>query len=726
MATAPPLWTKPADELIRFATTIGLPANLQERRDDVRFYEENLGTQKFSSDETQLQNLDSAFTALRNKYGPALAFQFKTGDLELNQENYTPAKLQEYCNQIAGAPVRASLKINKQVLADYWELTNDATDTRLFIDPAALEAALDRSLFELEHGEDALLEDFDGSKKLMIVVPALAVDLKGECLAVLGGDAILQWKEFVSAGDPAANKARIDLLYQVATGSPRWTDLSLHYLTPLQLSVAVNPAAAGAANVTTQLLCAHWLACNLLYLATFCKKLEGVDTGAYEATFAADKYLAVIPAGTTAEIANTLTTVAPANPWQAPTVLGGLVEWAYQEEAAAAVRLKVLQEVVASLLQDTPHADRLAELIRKVGDVNVRVQSRWEGFLDDKLDKYFSDLKALEETVEATIKSYNEQVQSLSKTLTENILAAVGVIVGSFLAAIFTTPFRAHVFVFGTVTYLIYLIVFPVAIGLYSAYDRYKDQQDAFNKRKQDLGNRMRNPALVEQTVRDSVTKRERWFRNWFDFTVGLYGVVIMFMLLAILTVPGKIEQWTDDFALTDVFYSKPLNGETVPLTILGANFDKDRQIVVKVGDATFTNAGEESLKVHGSTVLTLSPTRKDLNTLATKGSLRIRQGSSGEHTLQLPSGALPNSPDPVFRSWNWVVQKDRGTLDAEGSNFDSIAEVTLNGTKRDFQVSADHQKITIPDLAAKPQPAEMKLLLTDGRQPTVAVKLRP
>lgn len=741
MTTAPAVWKEPANELKKFAMAIGMPDNkFEEGRDELSFFEENLGTEKFSTEAGQLRELEIAFAALKTKYDASaalktkddasLTFGFKVGDFELNHENYTPLRLKEFCEEIQGAPVRASLTINKKLLADHWGLTDASVDTRLFIFPDALEEALNRPLTKLEHGTDALLANFEGSKKLIIFVPDRNISLNGEYLAVIGGAAISNWKKYLPTVNPKDARAKINSVYAAATKPPRWDGINLQHLTPLQLSVnqevLQNPTASSP-DLITKRLYSHWLACSILYLATYCEETDSgaaVKSGAYDATFAQDKYLAVIRMDTTDEIGDTLTKTNSAGPWKAPILIGNLVNWAYQEKSGVAVRLKVLQEVVASLLQDIQPAERLPELVRKAVEVDKRVQSRWEGFLDDKLDKYFSDLKALEETVEATSKSYNEQVQSLTKTLTENILAAVGVIVGSFLAAIFASPFRQQVFLFGTITYLVYLVVFPVLIGLISAWQRYRDSHDAFTKRKQDLGNRMRDPVLVQKIVGDSVTRREGRFENWFYATVAIYGVVILLMLFAICTVPGIIQQWTDAFTLRETFYGKPLEGKTVPLTIRGANFDKDKEIVVQLGDASFTNAGQGSLKVHGSTVLTLSPTRTELQAALAKGPNKVRQGSSSEHSLQLPSRSLPESPDPVFESWNWLGQKDKRSLEATGSNFDSISEVTLDGTKREFHVSEDHRKITIRSLAANTKLGDVKVLLTDGRDKTVPIKL--
>jgi len=267
-----------------------------------------------------------------------------------------------------------------------------------------------------------------------------------------------------------------------------------------------------------------------------------------------------------------------------------------------------------------------------------------------------------------------------------SLLAAVGVVVGSFIAAILKSPFEAYIFWFGTGIYLGYLIVFPICVGLISAWQRFKDSQKAFQKRAVVFGKRL-SPEEVTEIVSSTVKNSEGRFKKWFSATVVLYVVVVLLVLVAMVKVPREIRKWTDNFELTSVSYDEPANSDVVPLVIRGQNFDKDKEIAVSIGESKFTNTDGQTLKVHGSTVLRLSPQQSDLATQSKdSGFILVRQGSAEPQRLSLPSGPAP-IPQPVFERWNLTSVPTGGVLEAYGTNFGSISEIRLDGKKINFTV---------------------------------------
>ena len=214
-------------------------------------------------------------------------------------------------------------------------------------------------------------------------------------------------------------------------------------------------------------------------------------------------------------------------PWEAAQTIGRLVNWVYSEERAVDNRLIVTQIVIAGSLQDNRPSNNLKELIRKASELHERVCLRWDSFIEEKLEKYFLQIKELEQTVEATTKSYNEQIESLTKTLTDNMLAAVGVLVGTFIAAIFTSPFKPSILSVGAGIYLAYLIIFPMRVGLTSAQERFAQSRATFLNRQADFVRRL-SQAEVNDIVRNTVRSGELRFEHWFKTTERLYGYVLI------------------------------------------------------------------------------------------------------------------------------------------------------------------------------------------------------
>ena len=187
----------------------------------------------------------------------------------------------------------------------------------------------------------------------------------------------------------------------------------------------------------------------------------------------------------------------------------------YSGERGAADRLGVVQGVIAHDFHSRDIAIDGQELLQHAVALKQRIEWGWKAFIEGKLDTYFSQVREAEQAVDTAIKGYNEQVYLLTKTLIDNMLAAVGIVVVSFLAAVFKDPFNPHVFQVGTTLYALYLLVFSMLFGLVSTWQRYEDSQRAFETRKASLSQRL-SVDEVERTVGASVQERETWFKKWF------------------------------------------------------------------------------------------------------------------------------------------------------------------------------------------------------------------
>ena len=716
-------WQDPAGPLKEFAATFGVdPTKLapNEWPDELTYNNEGFPTEKLTllSDpglkEQQLTGLDHVLQNMRSKYGSALTLRFKLGPEELKLDKvYEKSKLGEFCEKVAGAPIELYLRIDKEELASYWEFTHSSASFKIFLFPDALVRALNVSLTDLEQDKKALMNSFTGEQKLIILVPDHNIELNGDYLAVLGGEMVAEWKEYLPKKKPGELLDIVKYICDQARLNLKWVHIGLDHLTPLQLKVDWKKPEDGTEGGPSKddsiagALFAQLLACSLLYMAGHSssnRKLTSsvpVDTkvdDSWVATFAADKYVVKFDIRNASEIVQMLKADSAGNPWKTSQAIADLAMWIYEEERGAANRLIVVQSSIASSIQKNDSSVNFRELVRRATEIYMRVQWAWKAFIEGKLDQYFSQVKELEDTIETTTKTYNEQVQSLTKSLVDNMLVAVGVIVGSFIAAIFKSPFESYVFWFGTGIYLAYLVIFPIGVGLFSTWQRFNDARNSFVKRKEDFAKRLTDDQ-VNNIVGPTVTDREKWFKKWFWVTTALYGLVLALVITAIIIVPDLIKTWGDQFEITGVSYGQPATSEAVPLLIRGSNFDKDKEIVVTIGASEFTNTDGQSLKVHGSTVLTFSPRQTDLTNAKEKGNafVFVKQGSAKSKGLKLPNDPAP-IPQPVFEKWSLVAGRKGNPVEAYGINFGSISRIELDGAKLNFKVSNDGQQLELTD----------------------------
>jgi hypothetical protein len=718
MTATPPLWENPAGTLQTFAAAFGMDPNkkFNEGPDELSFSDENFQTKALmlSNDpvtrERQLSVLDGAILGMKTKYGLSLKLRLKLAGQQVNIADYSRPKLEAFCKKVGNDPFELLIIIDKAKLAKHWDFDASDVSFKIFLFQDSLVRALAIPLSEVEQDEDSVLKGFTGERKLFILVPDHTVggvsqnlELNGEYLAVLGGGAVDKWRSYLpqNSGDEALRKVK--LVHTEAVDKLKWTQVPLQFLTPLHLLVDWPKPKGGNEQVPdkndpiARPLFGQLLALSVLYAAQESRFPLGdaeIEGGSWVATYEADKYLAKVDVPDTISIGNMLVSDTMQEPWQGCQTAGRLAQWIYKEERGISNRVEVLQVAVASFLQDGKPSENLAELLLKAREIFERVQRRWDAFMEERLHKYFSHIKELEERVESTTKTYNEQFQSLTKGLTDNMLAAVAVIVGSFIAAIFKSPFQRYIFVFGLAVYALYLLIFPMAVGLVSQCQRFKDARNGFRTRRREFITRL-SAAEVRQIVGNRISENEQRFQRWFWFTTGLYILVFISLIAAILLVPALLKKWTDDFGLTGASYEAPADREVVPLVIRGDGFDNTKEIVVTVGNSKLSNTDGKSVKVHGATVLTLTPRRADLADATLKNdAIHVRQGRADELTIALPF-TMPPPAEPSFESWTW---NENGSLEATGSKFNLIPQLQSDGVKVPFKVSDDGRKLEITD----------------------------
>lgn len=701
--------------------------------------------------EKRLAALDAALAGAREKYGTSLKFQFKVGSATvLNLDDYDREKLDDFFNEFGGDVLTLDIKIDKRELAKHWGFSASKADVKLFLYPAALVRTLSLSLEDIDHGEQALFREATGRKKLLILVPAHKIELDGKYLAVVGGEAIARWEKYATTSRP--DPEEVKFVHQEASDKLRWVQLELKHLTPLHLRVGWDETEQGANNMppkddaVASALYGQLFACSLLYMAGHSSLGAGGGRGGAKAgatgagaadvplwvsTFSADKYLTKFDVGDTKKLTEALGGANAEKPWEAALAIAKLAAWCYNvvNQRGVAERLSVLQNVIASSMQGNSPSINCRELASQAASLYARAEVRYESFTQKELDKYLTQVKELEDAVELTTKGYNEQVQGLTKSLTENMLAAVAVVVGSFIAAVFKSPFETNVFLFGTLIYVAYLLIFPVGVGLVSSWQRFDDLRKSFGNRREEYARRL-TEAEVNQIVGKTVTGRERWFFKWFVATILLYAVVLGAVCWSIFTVPTLIKSWGDKFEITGVSYGEPATGEVVPLIIRGENFNKEKEIVVTVDGSSFTNTDGQTLKVHGTTVLTFTPRQVELAAITDKRKrqVTVRQGQAAPKEFALPEGRPP-IPQPKFESWKRVPARGGGSLVAHGSNYASISGVSSGGANWAFKASDNGQQLELNVPATLREPLEgrvFEVTLKNGEKMQATVKLNP
>jgi small basic protein len=163
----------------------------------------------------------------------------------------------------------------------------------------------------------------------------------------------------------------------------------------------------------------------------------------------------------------------------------------------------------------------------------------WKAFIENKVDAYMSQVQALEDYVASTVQAFTGQVSALIKSLSDTMLAAVGALLGSFIAALFKDKFDPTIFVIGMLIYALYVVLFPLGYNMTHHWQRYQGLVSDFQSRRERFEQRL-YPENVDEIVGGQVAKSRRHFRRWFWATILAYAVVVFAAVMTAVLVPGQ------------------------------------------------------------------------------------------------------------------------------------------------------------------------------------------
>ena len=92
----------------------------------------------------------------------------------------------------------------------------------------------------------------------------------------------------------------------------------------------------------------------------------------------------------------------------------------------------------------------------------------------ERVDQYSAEERALESEVAEIVERVDSQVTNLIKGISGTVLGAVGVFIGTFIAAAFKDKFNEPLFSFGIWGYALYVILFPGLCSMWHTSQAYR------------------------------------------------------------------------------------------------------------------------------------------------------------------------------------------------------------------------------------------------------------
>jgi hypothetical protein len=191
----------------------------------------------------------------------------------------------------------------------------------------------------------------------------------------------------------------------------------------------------------------------------------------------------------------------------------------------------------------------------------------WKAFVEGKVGEYLDLVKDVEDAVGDTVTAFSDRAAASMKTVGDTMLAAVAVIIASFIASAFKDPFNATLFRFGLRAYSLYVITFPGLLGLSASHYAMRSALHTFTSRIARFKETL-HPDKIDAVVGTRVADAERGYYRWLAAVAIIYMVVAFAGWQASTRVPQVI---LNDPAATSPASAPPApaaSASTAPVTV--------------------------------------------------------------------------------------------------------------------------------------------------------------
>jgi hypothetical protein len=216
--------------------------------------------------------------------------------------------------------------------------------------------------------------------------------------------------------------------------------------------------------------------------------------------------------------------------------LFSILDWAYMRSSVED-RLPLVQISVVQALQTESNYATIELLLKKASNIREGLDWHWKAFIEGKVEAYIKDVKELEDYLDGAVTAFASEITSMVKSLSDTVLAAVGVVLGTFIAAIFSKSFDETIFKIGMIVYAAYVLIFPGILSMLNQWQRYEGLCEDFDRRRMRFEARLQKETVAE-VVGERISSSKTRFEAWFVAVVVAYLMIVLLSWQASSIVP--------------------------------------------------------------------------------------------------------------------------------------------------------------------------------------------
>jgi hypothetical protein len=453
---------------------------------------------------------EGSFTGLVEKFGSGLTLYFGERDapiiaIENGNILESPKQGLEFIRKREGtSKIRFELLIEKRQILERLGLEEGAARNLYFFFGQNLLAYFRKPLHELDR------EVFDGARPAAIIVSDVGYSVSGSFLNIIPESRYVAEKPRIPSPDRGVLQ-RVMEYQSIAAENLSWGSFDLKNITPLHFLCCVE---GPGQNEILSLITNRLLLLFILYTANRSNYLDG----AFQSFYSSSEQTVQLKVSGSSEIV------------LKKDLLARFVIWL--SRGGEADRLAIIQNAVARELAGEKPDENFEAFVSRLGAFLADARWHYRIFIDGQIDKHFDQIEQLSEYVSGVASDVSTSIDSVTKGFTDAFLAAVGVVVVTFLAALIKNEAQSSIFLITMRVYAGYLLVFQLFYRMGSILHSYillgietGDRIEEYTAR---LGRKRVDPLVAP------LNGRKRQFNLWFWLTALFYvAIAIVLWFLA-------------------------------------------------------------------------------------------------------------------------------------------------------------------------------------------------
>ena len=227
-----------------------------------------------------------------------------------------------------------------------------------------------------------------------------------------------------------------------------------------------------------------------------------------------------------------------------------ILDWIYDPQwESINDRLSLTQLNIVDALNPIPLEERLEKLVVRATELHTNNLWHWKSFTENKLKSYVGIVKDLEKYLSDVLQEFASDITEIQKTLSETLLAGLAVLIGSFLAALFSNPFNPLIFRIGMFSYAVYILIIPLIYNMLLHWWRYKMLKEQIYARKEIFSSILPAEQVNNTWELWKIESTRNRFKIAFWVTASLYAVAIVLLIIAAINIPNATTTITTIFS---------------------------------------------------------------------------------------------------------------------------------------------------------------------------------